>query len=128
MKNKSLLLVVVGLAVVIGAIVLSNKQSQKATLTEVKPQPTFTVQETRKKNFGFKLNIDDCFTKDKKDYIVVDVDDEKTYVVASAKQYYSGPYPITETQLEKIDAKDLDSKDVVVKKQCSEMETKYTAK
>lgn len=113
---------VVGLVAALWAVE-SHQSSQKKVST--------TVQTTRKKDFGFKFKIDECLTQttatgEKKDFILVDVDDSNTYVLANAEQYFNGPHPLVEEQLVKQSAAELD-KTSVAGVSCEDLQKKYVS-
>lgn len=128
-KNKLIGGVLTLLLVIIALVIAKTAKEKPVEVAEVKqekPAPVFEVQDARKKDYGFKLSIDECYSKGKKDLIVVDVDDAKTYVIADAKRYYSGPYPINESDLLKIEAATLDKDKAVKKVSCLDLQRKYT--
>lgn len=123
MKMKSVS--VLGIVAVLGGLIVLGTVLSKKHGAKTEKAPSFTVEQTRKKDYGFKLKIDDCVSESQKDLIVVDVDNSNTYVLADAKQYFQGPHPITEDQLVKISAAELDQKQDVVKVSCADLEQKY---
>jgi len=114
----------VGVAVVLFVAILLVSRNHPMMSEK---SPALTVQKTRQKDFGFKMKVDECFTSEGKDYYIVDIDNNSTYVTADAKQYYVGPHPITEGQLAKMPASEMDKKSGINKVNCSDLEKKYSA-
>lgn len=126
LMKKKVLAVLVLIAVVGSGVLLLKNQKKAQPQIKVSDKPVFTIQESRKVDLGFKLKLDECFEQDQKQYILVDVDNNDTYVLAEAKQYFVGPHPIKEEELIKKNIKEYDQLSVS-KLDCALLEQKLTS-
>lgn len=108
-----------------GVFVLKNKK--QGTEIKVSNKPVFTIQETRQRDLGFKLKLDECIQEGQNKFILVDVDNNETYVFANTKQYFAGPHPIKEEELIKKSIKEFDNL-VISKLDCAKLEQEIYTK
>lgn len=120
MVKTKLLITIATLSVIALGVALS---SSLWLITKTPP-----VLQTKKRvlDHGVKLKINDCVEISSQEMIVIDIEEKQTYILADAKQFYVGPFPITESMLKKIAVKDVDSTEIS-KLECRELEAKYFA-
>lgn len=125
MNNRVLVSVAVALIVIGGlSMLLSRKVAKQAD--DVPTPSTFVVQEGRKLDFGLKYKVNDCLSEGGAEWLVVDVDDDTTYVLAPARRFYMGPHPLLDEDLRKVAATELDAKESS-KQSCGDLELRYRA-
>lgn len=123
-KHQSLVKVIIGFVLIIGAGIVGHLY----TMTLVKSADESVIVQTKNRitDYGFKLKVNDCLVLQGEDLVVVDIDNKDTYVLATAHQYFSGPFPITEESLRKVLASEVDADPTLTKVECSKHEEKHT--
>ena len=109
----------VGLIVACSLLYISNKHRHGSDSS--------TNTSSRKTDFGFKYKVNNCVSEGDKTMVLVDVDNNSTYVFADAKQYYAGTKTITENELIKISALEFDKKQDVSLLECRDLLDRYAS-
>lgn len=119
-KKNLIVLILTGLLLATLVFWIKNQKKEETPKTE----PVFSVIETRKNDYGFKFKLNECLLKDEKEYMVVDIDDSNTYVLASAAQFFKGPHPLTDKDLLKVAVKEVDESSATPLS-CGDLKLKY---
>jgi hypothetical protein len=110
MNFKTLILTLfVTVLVAGGSVIFKNKIASKS--------------EVKGFSHEFQLKVGECALLKETDMILIDIETPKTYVFASAKRYYAGPYPIKDEDVVKLKETQMDSH--FSKLDCKQLESKY---